>query len=114
MRTHVERLQQPSAAASSVGSSRRNRGWRLVEIARSANCPCMRKAVKLHLSTLKRLESDDPLCGRSIMPTSEGYGQRLADRLRAEQAHAIVTHPKIRIMALLPRYLPDFPSTAKP
>jgi len=25
------------------------------------------------------------------MPTSEGYGQRLADRLRAEQAHAIVT-----------------------
>src|SRR5258708_6315286 len=51
----------------------------------------MRKAVKLHLSTLKRLESDDPLCGRSIMPTSEGYGQRLADRLRAEQAHAIVT-----------------------
>jgi AraC family transcriptional regulator len=25
------------------------------------------------------------------MPTSEGYGQRLADRLRAEQAHAITT-----------------------
>jgi AraC-like DNA-binding protein len=25
------------------------------------------------------------------MPTSEGYGQRLADRLRVEQAHAIIT-----------------------
>ena len=25
------------------------------------------------------------------MATSEGYGQRLAERLRAEQAHAIVT-----------------------
>src|ERR1700732_1320274 len=31
------------------------------------------------------------LLGRSIMATSEGYGQRLAERLRAEQTHAIVT-----------------------
>jgi AraC family transcriptional regulator len=35
--------------------------------------------------------SDDPLCGRSIIATSEGYGQRLAERLRAEQAQAVVT-----------------------
>jgi hypothetical protein len=32
-----------------------------------------------------------PLCGRSIMAASEGYGQRLGERLRAEQAHTIVT-----------------------
>ena len=29
--------------------------------------------------------------GGGRMATSEGYGQRLADRLRAEQAHAITT-----------------------
>ncbi len=34
----------------------------------------------------------EPLYGRSILPTSEGYGQRLADQLQAEQAHAVTTH----------------------
>src|SRR5579863_3272192 len=32
-----------------------------------------------------------PLLRRMAMATSEGYGQRLGERLRAEQAHAIVT-----------------------
>jgi len=52
---------------------------------------CTQGAVKLHPSTGKHVESDEPLLGRSIMGTSEGYGQRLAERLRAEQTHAIVT-----------------------
>src|ERR1700732_42506 len=51
----------------------------------------MPKPVELHLRTRKRVFSDEPLLGRSVMATSEGYGQRLAERLRAEQAHAIVT-----------------------
>jgi AraC family transcriptional regulator len=37
------------------------------------------------------IAADEPLLGKSVMATSEGYGQRLAERLRAEQAHAIVT-----------------------
>src|SRR4029078_11591212 len=52
---------------------------------------CTQGAVKLHPSTGKHVESDEPLLGRSIMGRSEGYGQRLAERLRAEQTHAIVT-----------------------
>jgi hypothetical protein len=49
------------------------------------------KRSKLHLHTNERIAADEPLLGRSVMATSEGYGQRLAERLRAEQAHAIVT-----------------------
>src|SRR6266853_2247065 len=49
------------------------------------------KRSKLHLDTGERIVADEPLLGKSIMATSEGYGQRLAERLRAEQAHAIVT-----------------------
>jgi AraC family transcriptional regulator len=49
------------------------------------------KRSKLHLDTGERIAADEPLLGRSVMATSEGYGQRLAERLRAEQAHAIVT-----------------------
>ena len=49
------------------------------------------KRSKLHLDTGERIVADEPLLGKSIMATSEGYGERLAERLRAEQAHAIVT-----------------------
>src|SRR5271169_6465695 len=34
---------------------------------------------------------EEPLRGRSIMATSDGYGQRLGERLRVENAPAIVT-----------------------
>ncbi len=49
------------------------------------------KRSKLDLDTGERIVADEPLLGKSIMATSEGYGERLAERLRAEQAHAIVT-----------------------
>jgi AraC family transcriptional regulator len=36
-------------------------------------------------------ELDEPPFRKSMMAASEGYGQRLAERLRAEQSHAITT-----------------------
>src|ERR1700719_4365546 len=39
----------------------------------------------------RRTARDKPLGGRSMMATSEGYGQRLAERLRIEQAPAILS-----------------------
>src|SRR3984893_17859005 len=51
----------------------------------------MPKPVESHLRTRKRVFSDEPLLGRSVMATSEGYGQRLAERLRVEHAPAVVT-----------------------
>jgi len=47
------------------------------------------KRSKLHLDTGERIAADEPLLGKSIMATSEGYGERLAERLRVEQAPAI-------------------------
>jgi hypothetical protein len=49
------------------------------------------KRSKLHIDTGERFAADEPLLGRSVMATSEGYGQQLAERLRAEQAHTIIT-----------------------
>src|SRR5882724_6465149 len=43
------------------------------------------------LDTLGRTGADELLLRRSIMATSEGYGQRLAERLHIEQAPAIFT-----------------------
>jgi AraC family transcriptional regulator len=56
-----------------------------------ANCSWARSEGKLHPEATRRIESDEPLFGRSVMSTSEGYGQRLAERLRAEHAPAVVT-----------------------
>jgi AraC family transcriptional regulator len=47
------------------------------------------KRSKLHLDTGERIAADEPLLGKSIMATSECYGERLAERLRVEQAPAI-------------------------
>ncbi len=47
------------------------------------------KRSKLRLDTGERIAADEPLLGKSIMATSEGYGERLAERLRVEQAPAI-------------------------
>jgi AraC family transcriptional regulator len=38
-----------------------------------------------------RAQSDGPILRKSILTASDGYGQRLAERLRAEQSHAIIT-----------------------
>jgi AraC family transcriptional regulator len=35
--------------------------------------------------------SEGPILRKSILTASDGYGQRLAERLRAEQSHAIIT-----------------------
>ena len=48
------------------------------------------KRSKLHLDTGERIAADEPLLGRSVMAMSEGYGQRLAECLRAEHAPAVV------------------------
>jgi AraC family transcriptional regulator len=49
------------------------------------------KRSKLHVDTGERIAADEPLLGRLVMATSEGYGQQLAERLGAEQAHTIAT-----------------------
>src|ERR1700730_8441327 len=63
----------------------------LSKSAPSAHCACWRRAVNYISTRAKRMAPGKPLVRGSIMATSEGYGQRLAGRLRVEQAPAIVT-----------------------